>query len=35
MACGFKNIINGDFKRRVFTEEEAAQKEKREGRSRG
>ena len=28
MASGLKKIIDGDFKRRVFTQEEAAQKEK-------
>ena len=29
IAGGLKKIINGDFKRRVFIQEEAAQKEKR------
>ena len=29
MVSGLKKIINGDFKRRIFIEEEAAQKEKR------
>ena len=29
VACGLKKIINGDFKRKFFSREEGAQKEKR------